>query len=128
VGTRLPAYCTAPGLAMMSTWSGEEVDAILDASDLVKHTRKTVVDPKKIKARLAGIRAAGYAHTEDELYEDDISTAAPVLDANGRAVGALNVAVSNTRWDASKDEQRYATLLRDAARAISAPRLPHRRP
>ena len=127
VGTRLPAYCTAPGLAMLSTWMPEEVDAVLAASDLVKHTRKTVAEPKKIKARLAQIRAAGYAHTQDELYEDDISTAAPVLDATGRAIGALNIAVSNARWNPAKDEQRYAALLRDAARAISAPRLPHRR-
>src|SRR3954468_19194819 len=27
VGTRLPAYCTAPGLAILSTWAPEEVEA-----------------------------------------------------------------------------------------------------
>jgi IclR family pca regulon transcriptional regulator len=127
VGTRLPAYCTAPGLAMLSSWTEEEVDRVLVGSQLVKHTSSTVTDAKKIKARLARIRAAGYAHTEDELYPDDISTAAPVLDAHGRAIGALNIAVSRVRWDASSDEKRYASLLRDAAQAISSPRLPHRK-
>ncbi|MBC5764653.1 helix-turn-helix domain-containing protein [Ramlibacter sp. GTP1] len=128
VGTRLPSYCTAPGLAILSTWSDEEVDAVLAASRLVKHTPNTITDPRRIKSRLAKIRAAGYAHTQDELYADDISTAAPILDAHGRAIGALNIAVSRARWDEAKDEQRYATVLREAAATVSAPRLPHRAP
>ena len=127
VGSRLPAYCTAPGLAMLSTWPAEEVDDFLGRSALEKHTPRTVTDPRKIKARLARIRAVGYAHTQDELYPDDISTAAPVLDPGGRAVGALNIAVSRARWNAERDEERYAGLLRSAAAAVSAPQRPHKR-
>lgn len=127
VGSRLPAYCTAPGLAVMSTWTADEVAEVLARSELVKHTQRTVTDPRRIKARLARIREAGYAHTEDELYPDDISTAAPVLDASGRAIGALNIAVSRARWNAARDEPRLASLLRTAAASISAPRgVPHR--
>jgi IclR family transcriptional regulator, pca regulon regulatory protein len=126
VGTRLPAYCTAPGLAMLSTWRPEEVEETLARSHLVKHTPRTMTDPRRIKARLARIRTAGYVLTEDELYPDDISTAAPVLDAQGRAIGALNIAVSRARWDPEASEARYAQLLRAAAASISAPRLPHR--
>jgi len=81
VGSRLPSYCTAPGLAMLSTWPAEQVDDVLAKSELIKHTPRTVAEPRRIKTRLARIRAAGYAHTEDELFPDDISTAAPVLDA-----------------------------------------------
>ena len=124
VGTRLPAYCTAPGLAILSTWAPEEVDEVLARSELVKHTPRTVTDPRRIKARLVRIRASGYANTQDELFADDISTAAAVLDARGRAVGALNIAVSRARWDARRDADRYAGLLRAAAAAISAPQLP----
>jgi IclR family pca regulon transcriptional regulator len=127
VGTRLPAYCTAPGLAMLSTWPEEEVNELLAASQLLKHTPATVNDPKRIKARLRQFRSMGYAHTEDELYPDDISTAAPVLNGSGRAVGALNIAMSRARWNPKRDEQRLADLLRAAADAVSAPQLPHRR-
>jgi IclR family transcriptional regulator, pca regulon regulatory protein len=125
VGTRLPAYCTAPGLAILSTWSPERVEDTLARSQLLKHTPRTITDPRRIKARLARIRTAGYALTEEELYPDDISTAAPVLDAQGRAIGALNIAVSRARWDPEVSEVRYAQLLRTAAASISAPRLPH---
>jgi IclR family pca regulon transcriptional regulator len=127
VGTRLPAYCTAPGLAMLSTWPPDEVDALLKRSELVKHTPNTIVEPRKIKARLTLVRAAGYACTRDELYPDDISTAAPILAADGRAIGALNIAVSRARWKEDRDEQRFADLLRGAAASVSAPRLPHRK-
>jgi len=123
VGSRLPAYCTAPGLAILSTWPSEEVDQVLARSELIKHTPRTVTDPRRIKARLVRIRAAGYANTQDELFADDISTASPVLDAGGRAVGALNIAVSRARWNAGRDADRYAGLLRAAASAISAPQL-----
>ncbi|WP_373065406.1 IclR family transcriptional regulator [Gemmatimonas sp.] len=127
VGSRLPSYCTAPGLAILSTWPSQEVDEVLAKSELVKHMPSTVADPRRIKARLARIRTAGYARTEDELFPDDISIAAPVLDASGRAIGALNIAVSRPRWNAERDEEQYAGLLRAAATAISAPQLPRSR-
>jgi DNA-binding IclR family transcriptional regulator len=112
---------------MLSTWPAEQVDDVLAKSELIKHTPRTVAEPRRIKTRLARIRAAGYAHTEDELFPDDISTAAPVLDAWGRAVGALNIAVSRARWNAERDEARYAGLLRAAAATISAAQRPHGR-
>ncbi|UUZ62209.1 hypothetical protein LP417_18505 [Polaromonas sp. P1-6] len=52
VGSRLPAYCTASGLAILSTFSSEEVGKVLAASRLIQHTPHTVVAPGKIKARL----------------------------------------------------------------------------
>jgi IclR family pca regulon transcriptional regulator len=128
VGTRLPAYCTAPGLAMWSTWTSDQVDHVLAISKRVKHTPRTVTDPRRIKTRLARVRTAGYAHTQDELFPDDISTAAPVLDVHGHAIGALNIAVSRARWNPERDEQRYAGLLRAAAATMSAPQRPRMRP
>jgi len=112
---------------MLSTWPRAEVDALLERSDLVKHTASTVTDPRKIRTRLARIRAAGYACTRHELYADDISTAAPILASDGRAIGALNIAVTRARWNEARDERRFADLLRGAAASISAPSLPHRR-
>ncbi|MFT3778464.1 MAG: IclR family transcriptional regulator C-terminal domain-containing protein [Ottowia sp.] len=127
VGTRLPAFCTAPGLAILSTWPPDKVDAVLAASRLEKYTPHTMTDPRRIKARLLKCAAAGYAHTQNELFPDDISTAAPVLDAHGRAIGALNIAMSSARWVAEHSEERIAHLLRAAAASVSVPQLPSRR-
>jgi IclR family transcriptional regulator, pca regulon regulatory protein len=120
VGARMPAYCAAPGLAMLAHLPEAEVDAILAASDLVKHTPHTVAQPRAIKQRLAEIRKAGYAHTEEEYFLGDISTAAAVLDARGRVMGAVNVAVAKPRWNGAADEQRIADLVISTASAISS--------
>ncbi|WP_443101995.1 IclR family transcriptional regulator [Bordetella sp. H567] len=118
-GSRLPAYCTAPGLAILSRLPENHVRDILENSDLVQHTPHTVVDRRGIAKRLAAFRKQGYSHTEGEYYIGDISTAAAIVDAHGHPVGAVNVAVSRTRWRGAKDEQRIADLVIAAAAAIS---------
>ena len=121
-GSRLPAYCTAPGLAIMSRLPADQVDSLLEQSSLVAHTSHTVADPEKIRARLEKFRERGYSHTESEYYLGDIATAAAILDARGHPVAAVNVAVSRTRWHGAKDEKRIANLVIAAAEAISGHR------
>ena len=96
-----------------------EVDRILSMTDLKMHTPFTVTDPVKIKQRLAMFREQGYAHIREEYFLGDMSTAAAVTDFRGRAVGAVNVAVTKARWVDDNDERRYADLVMSAARAIS---------
>jgi IclR family pca regulon transcriptional regulator len=115
VGTRLPAYATAPGLAMLATLTTAEVDAILAERPPVAHTRFTVTDPATIHARLATIRRKGYAHTREEYFPGDYSVAVAVAGAEGKADGALNVAVAKSRWKGAADERRIADLLMTAA-------------
>ena len=119
-GTRLPAYCTASGLAIMSTLSEAEVDDILDHTDLKTYTPFTIADRGQIKQRLAKFREQGYAHIREEYFFGDISTAAVVRDSRlGRAVGAVNLAITTARWSGEADERRHADLVMSAARAIS---------
>lgn len=118
-GSRLPAYCTAPGLAILAALPEEEAIGILDGSDLIGHTPHTVADRDAIMQRLAAIRRQGYSHTEGEYYLGDISTAAAIIDARGYPIGAVNVAVSRARWRGAKDEQRISDLVIAASAAIS---------
>lgn len=120
VGTRMPAYCTSTGLAILAALPTTQAEAILDASNLIRYTPHTMIEKADILARLEKIREAGYAHTEDELYLSDIATAVAVLDRDGRPMGAINVAVSRARWKGPEDEKRVASLLFDTARAISS--------
>ena len=121
-GSRLPAYCTAPGLAILATLDDGEIDDILARTNLVAYTAATVYQPRKIKDRIAQIRKQGYAHTEDEYFVSDISTAAAITNAHGRGVGAVNIAVSRPRWQADRDERRFADLVISTASAISSRR------
>jgi IclR family pca regulon transcriptional regulator len=121
-GSRLPAYCTAPGLALLATFDDGEIDDILARTNLVAYTAATVYQPRKIKDRIAQIRKQGYAHTEDEYFVSDISTAAAITNAQGRGVGAVNIAVARPRWQADRDERRFADLVISTASAISSRR------
>nr|WP_240655973.1 IclR family transcriptional regulator [Paraburkholderia phosphatilytica] len=121
-GSRLPAYCTAPGLAILATFSDGEIDDILSRTNLVAYTPSTVYQPRKIKERLVQIRKQGYAHAEDEYFVSDISTAAAITNAQGRGIGAVNIAVARSRWHADRDEKRFADLVISTASAISTRR------
>lgn len=121
-GSRLPAYCTAPGLAILATLPDGEIDDILSRTNLVPYTASTVYEPRKIRERIVQIRKQGYAHTEDEYFVSDISTAAAITNAHGRGIGAVNIAVARSRWQAERDEKRFADLVISTASAISTRR------
>jgi len=118
VGSRLPAYATAPGLAMLATLPESQVDAILARLPPVAHTRYTLTQPAAIKTRLRTIRDKGYAHTREEYYLGDMSVAVAIAGPDGAAAGAVNVAVAKDRWRGADDERRIAQLLQSAAAAI----------
>jgi DNA-binding IclR family transcriptional regulator len=122
VGTRLPAWCTAPGLALLATYEDERVDDILDRSEFTQYTPATITDRGQIRANIELIRQQRYAHVEDQFFYGDVSTAAAILDANGNGIGAVNVAVSRSRWVPERDSKRYADLLISTASAISSKR------
>jgi IclR family pca regulon transcriptional regulator len=49
IGSRLPAYCTAPGRAMMAHLDGAAARQIFDASDLEKRTPYTETDRERLR-------------------------------------------------------------------------------
>ncbi|GAB2899136.1 IclR family transcriptional regulator C-terminal domain-containing protein [Paralcaligenes ginsengisoli] len=119
VGTRIPAFCAAPGLAILAYMPSEEAEAILARTNLIAYTPYTSNSPEEILARLKKIRAAGFVRAEGEYYLGDVSTAAAILDSNRNPIGAVNVSVSKSRWNAHRDEKRIADLVMSTAAAIS---------
>jgi IclR family pca regulon transcriptional regulator len=121
-GTRLPAWCTAPGLAILATYADAEVNDIFDRSQFIKHTPATITDRGQLWAQLEQIREQRYAHTQDQYFYGDVSTASAILDSDGRGIGAVNVAVSRSRWAPERDLRRYADLMISTASSISSKR------
>jgi IclR family pca regulon transcriptional regulator len=122
VGTRIPAYCSAPGLAMLSRMPASQSTSVLLRSNLVPHTVHTVSDLGQIEKRLIDIAKSGFVRTEGEFYLGDISTAAAIVNGAGLPIGAVNVSVSKSRWNRRRDEKRLADLVMSAASAISGQR------
>jgi IclR family pca regulon transcriptional regulator len=119
VGTRLPAFCTSSGLAMLAHLPQEQADEILKRSNLIKHTPQTINDPQVIRERLEHVRQKGYAITREEYYLGDISISSAITDTLGFSIGAVNIAVSKSRWGGDDDERRISRLVVEAAAVIS---------
>ena len=119
VGSRLPAYFTASGTAILSRLSEEEREEILARTDLRPLTPFTVNDPDRLRARVREAAEKGYAVVTNETVMGDISVAAAITDEYGHAVAGLNISVPTTRWTPESAEQELARHVLVAATSIS---------
>ncbi len=112
-----PAHIGSPGLAMMSTWDAERVDAYL-AGPLDRHTATTVVDPDTIRRRLVAIRRDGYAVAVDEFADGISSIAACLVGDDGRLLGTIHAHGPTYRFPPPDMADEVGHLLATTARAI----------
>lgn len=119
VGSRLPAYFTASGTAILSRLSEEEQEEILARTDLRPLTPFTVNDPGRLRARVQEAAEKGYAVVTNETVMGDISVAAAITDEHGHAVAGLNISVPTTRWTPESAEQELARHVQVAATSVS---------
>ena len=83
VGSRLPAYFTASGTAILSRLSDEQRREILAQTRLEAITPYTEINPEKLLERVRRVAEKGYAIIVNETVLGDISVAAPVIDHRG---------------------------------------------
>lgn len=119
VGSRLPAYCSAGGLAVLSTLSNPQIDAILAASDLRAYTSKTICDLDGIWDQIRLVRERGFALVQEQIYAGDISIAAPVVSPDGQVLAAVTLGASRFRYQEEALIQKYVPALAAAARSMS---------
>jgi DNA-binding IclR family transcriptional regulator len=91
LGSRAPAHCTGVGKALLAFQSPEVVQQVID-NGLKRYTENTIVEPDKLRAELASIRARGYAIDDEEIEIGLRCVAAPIRDHSGRVVAAISVA------------------------------------
>jgi IclR family pca regulon transcriptional regulator len=118
-GSRLPAYCTALGRALLAHLPAPELDAYLARVPLKAMTERTVVNPDSLKEILAGVRDAGYALVEEELEIGLRSIAVPVTGASGNVLAALNIGAHAARASKRKMEEDFLPALLNGARELS---------
>jgi IclR family pca regulon transcriptional regulator len=97
VGSRVPAYCTAIGHAILAFLPRAEARHVLGLSRRVRIDQDTPVSLDAIEEELAQVRAAGYA-VSDSTYTAGLRIlAAPILGADGHAIAGLSVAAPSPR-------------------------------
>ncbi|MFF3375522.1 IclR family transcriptional regulator [Streptomyces sp. NPDC002680] len=96
VGSRVPAYRTAVGKAILA-WLGEEEFQVVVAAGMPPVTPHTTTDPQRLRAELDRVRREGYAIDDRENEPEVRCVAAPVFDHTDAAVGAVSVSGLTTR-------------------------------
>ena len=118
-GSRLPAYCTSMGRVLLAALPEDEARAVLRASPIVPHTRRTLTDVDALLAQLARTRQQGWALVDQELEEGLISIAAPLIGRGGQVLAAINVSGQANRTNARTMQAELLPPLLATARHIS---------
>lgn len=119
VGSRLPAYPTSMGRVLLAGLPEEALAAYLDRTDLVALTPRTVTDTGLLREIVERVGEQGWALVDQELEEGVRSMAAPLRDASGRVVAAINVSAHATRATLDRLRREFLPCLLATADQIS---------
>jgi IclR family pca regulon transcriptional regulator len=126
VGSRLPAYCSAFGRAILAFLPTVEALAVLQHSDRRQYTPYTKTSIEDLWGVLNQIRRSRFVVTHQELIVkspelemDMFSMACPVFIRGGRPIAAINIAFSAETRTATQLIQRYRDPLLKTCERIS---------
>ncbi len=110
-------HSTATGKILLAHLPEDAAAALLASREMVPFTPRTITDPDRLFAELAGIRGRGYALDSEEDYVGVECVAVPIFDAGGDCVAAVSVS-----YPAAPPERtaELIGLVSDAAARISA--------
>src|SRR5215469_11183177 len=97
VGTRFPAYATSMGRVLLAARDDEWLEKYLATVNLHGLTGHTITSPAGLRQELRKIRSRGWALVDQELEEGLRSLAAPIRDADGTVIAAVNISTHAAR-------------------------------
>ncbi len=118
VGTRLPAYATSMGRVLLGALPESELESLLPRIEIQPLTERTVKDAAALREVLQTVRKRGYAATDQELEEGLRSIAAPLHDAAGNVIAALNLSAHASRASMTVLRRDFLPVLLETVSAI----------
>lgn len=97
VGQVAPAYATGVGKCILAFLAPKRLELALQQQSFFRYTENTVGSKAELMAELEEIRREGVGFDRQEHQRGINSIAAPILDANGRVIGALSIATTTSR-------------------------------
>jgi IclR family pca regulon transcriptional regulator len=119
IGTRLPIYCTAMGKVLTAMGPPKKMGPILKQLEFKPLTTRTITSLDRFIDELDKVRRKGYGINDEELSIGNRAVAAPIVDKDGYAVAAINIAVPTTAYTRSQMEKVLAPHVIKTAREIS---------
>jgi IclR family transcriptional regulator, pca regulon regulatory protein len=118
VGSRLPAFCTSMGRAILANLPPEELESVLSRVEFKRYTERTITNPAKLTQALRQIRRDGYSIIDQELEHGLRSMAVPIQNPNGKVVAALNIGAHAQRVSIQEMQTKFLPHLRAAAQEL----------
>ena len=118
VGSRLPAFCTSMGRAILANLPPEELESILARVEFKRYTERTITNPAKLTQALRQIRRDGYSIIDQELEHGLRSMAVPIQNPSGKVVAALNIGAHAQRVSIQEMQTKFLPHLRAAAQEL----------
>lgn len=115
VGSRVPAYCTSMGRALLAQLPEAELEAYLARAPFPARTAKTRTSADAVRRAVDEVRARGYALVDQELEEGLRSIAVPLVGPPGTVPAALNVGAPAARVTRDELTGRVLAELRGGA-------------
>jgi len=118
VGSRLPAFCSSLGRALLSGFDEATLDKWLREGTFVAHSPRTIVEPEALRQKILEAQRLQYAIVDGEVEVGVRSIAVPVRDRAGTIVAALNIGTSAARTSLDHMRKVYLPALREAAAKV----------
>lgn len=119
LGSSFPWHTSVLGQVMVAYLPEAEAQALIANVKFVPYTSRTIMTAEKLRERLDEIRRSGIVLARSEIYEGDISVAAPIFDYSGQVVAAVSIVVLESSWTEEKAAH-LKPIVRELANAISS--------
>ena len=120
VGSRLPAFATSMGQVLLAHLPSSELEEYFRKVELTSFTEKTIIDKEKLAEKFHEIRKNGWVFVEQQLEEGLSSIAAPIRNAEGQVIAAINISAHAGRIGKQTREEVFIPLLLQTANRISS--------
>jgi DNA-binding IclR family transcriptional regulator len=117
-GKRVQIHSTALGKAMLAHRPPERIEELLTETDLQAETEETITDSDELRSELSTIRERGVAFDREEAFSGLRCVAAPILDADGHAMGAISVSGPTSRLRGAQFADEFPELVAQAGNVI----------
>jgi DNA-binding IclR family transcriptional regulator len=117
-GSRIPAYATAVGKALLAELDDAEINARARQFGFVQLTSSTITSARKLLLNAREVRAQGYALNHEEAYPGIGAIAAVIRDSSGRASAGITLSYA-TSLLAPAELPGWIERTTNAAREIS---------
>jgi IclR family acetate operon transcriptional repressor len=118
IGERLPIYSGSTGQVFCASMPREEIEKLLERIGDIRYANGTVLNKKKMLARLDQVRSRGFAVSIDERLLGITSVAAPVVHPETGVIAAVVVTGPSSRLTSDRIPQ-ISDEVQHAAREIA---------